>query len=202
MNLDDKKCAIYVRISTEKQESENQLIALREFAAKSNFTIFNEYIDTISGKEKSRPAFDQLFQDAHKKLFDAVLFWDLSRFSRAGIVHTLQKLQELQKLKIGFISYQEPYISTMGEFGEILIAIMAKFAEIERKQISERTKAGIERARKEGKVIGRPPISPYQRKKAIKLYKKLRSIKAVSKEMNLGYGTVHKVITEWQENEL
>ena len=99
----NKKCAIYVRVSTEKQEAENQLIALREYAARSGWEIFKEYVDIISGKEKSRPAFDQLFRDAHKLLFDVVLFWDLSRFSRSGTLFTLQKLQELQGL--GTVSY-------------------------------------------------------------------------------------------------
>ena len=196
----NKKCAIYVRVSTEKQEAENQLIALREYAARSGWEIFKEYVDIISGKEKSRPAFDQLFRDAHKLLFDVVLFWDLSRFSRSGTLFTLQKLQELQGLGIDYISYQEQYITTLGPFKDVLISIMATLAKLEREKISERTKAGLIRARKQGKKIGRPGISKYQRKRAIELYQKLHSIRAVSKRMRLGYGTVHKIIKEYERD--
>ena len=198
--IPNKKCAIYVRVSTEKQEAENQLIALREYAARSGWEIFKEYIDIISGKEKSRPAFDQLFRDAHKLLFDVVLFWDLSRFSRSGTLFTLQKLQELQGLGIDYISYQEQYITTLGPFKDVLISIMATLAKLEREKISERTKAGLIRARKQGKKIGRPGISKYQRKRAIELYQKLHSIRAVSKRMRLGYGTVHKIIKEYERD--
>jgi len=196
----NKKCAIYVRVSTEKQEAENQLIALREYAARSGWEIFKEYVDIISGKEKSRPAFDQLFRDAHKLLFDVVLFWDLSRFSRSGTLFTLQKLQELQSLGIDYISYQEQYITTLGPFKDVLISIMATLAKLEREKISERTKAGLIRARKQGKKIGRPGISKYQRKRAIELYQKLHSIRAVSKRMRLGYGTIHKIVSEWRKS--
>ena len=196
----NKKCAIYVRVSTEKQEAENQLIALREYAARSGWEIFKEYVDIISGKEKSRPAFDQLFRDAHKLLFDVVLFWDLSRFSRSGTLFTLQKLQELQSLGIDYISYQEQYITTLGPFKDVLISIMATLAKLEREKISERTKAGLIRARKQGKKIGRPRISQYQRKRAIELYQKLHSIRAVSKRMRLGYGTVYKIIKEYERD--
>ncbi|RLF92767.1 resolvase [Thermococci archaeon] len=196
-----KKCAIYVRVSTEKQEAENQLIALREYAARSGWEIFKEYVDIISGKEKSRPAFDQLFRDAHKLLFDVVLFWDLSRFSRSGTLFTLQKLQELQSLGIDYISYQEQYITTLGPFKDVLISIMATLAKLEREKISERTKAGLIRARKQGKKIGRPPVSKYQQKKVIELYKELRSIRAVSKKMRIGYGTAYNIVQEWKSRE-
>ena len=94
------KVAIYVRVSTDKQESENQLIELREYCMSSGYQIFNEYIDIISGKEDKRPNWDQLFLDAHRKKFVIVLFWDLSRFSRSGTLYTLQKLRELENLGV------------------------------------------------------------------------------------------------------
>ena len=86
--------AVYVRVSTDKQEAENQLLQLRDYADKNHYSIYREYIDVISGKENSRPSYDQMFKDAHKKLFNLVLFWDLSRFSRAGTLFTLTKLKE------------------------------------------------------------------------------------------------------------
>ena len=94
------KIAIYVRVSTNKQEVDNQLLQLRTYCAKCGYEIFKEYVDVISGKENSRPSYDLMFQEAHKRLFDLVLFWDLSRFSRAGTLFTLQKLKELENLGI------------------------------------------------------------------------------------------------------
>jgi len=137
------KVAIYVRVSTTKQDADNQLLQLREYCHKCDMAIFQEYLDIISGKETSRPSYDILFNDAHKKLFDMVLFWDLSRFSRAGTLHTLQKLHELDLLGIAWKSYQEQYLDSAGAFKDVVISIMATLAKIEREKISERTKAGL-----------------------------------------------------------
>lgn len=153
-----KIVALYVRVSTDKQEVQNQVLQLRSYARRSHFKVYKEYVDIISGKEDSRPSWDLLFLDAHKKLFDIVLFWDLSRFSRSGTLFTLQKLQELENLGIDFISYQEPYLNTTGMFKDVVISILATIAKIERLQISERTKAGLQRARSNGVQLGRPAI--------------------------------------------
>lgn len=148
------KVAIYVRVSTTKQEVENQLIQLREYCKKNNYEIFKEYVDVISGKETSRPSYDRMFLDAHKRLFDLVLFWDLSRFSRAGTLFTLQKLKELENLNIDWESYQEPYFKSVGQFKDVVLSIISTVAKIEREKISERTKAGLQ-ATKKKHLIGK-----------------------------------------------
>ena len=148
------KVAIYVRVSMGKQEVNNQLIPLREYCLKNNYEIFKEYIDIISGKEISRPSYDKMFQDAHKKLFDLVLFWDISRFSRAGTLFTLQKLKELENLGIEWESYQEPYFKSAGQFKDVVLSIISTIAKMERERISERTKAGL-RASKKRHLIGK-----------------------------------------------
>ena len=145
--------ALYCRVSTDKQEADNQLIQLREYCAKCNMAIYKEYLDVISGKETFRPAYDQMFSDAHKMLFDMVLFWDLSRFSRAGTLHTLQKLHELDLLRIAWKSYQEPYFESVGAFKDVVISIMSTLAKIERERISEKTKAGLLRLKMSGTPI-------------------------------------------------
>ena len=137
------KVVIYVRVSTTKQEVENQLIQLREYCKKNNYEICNEFVDIISGKETSRPQYDLMFQEAHKRLFDLVLFWDLSRFSRAGTLFTLQKLKELENLGINWESYQESYFKSIGQFKDVVLSIISTVAKIEREKISERTKAGL-----------------------------------------------------------
>jgi|TARA_B100002003_G_scaffold172742_1_gene160670 DNA invertase Pin-like site-specific DNA recombinase len=160
------KTSIYCRVSTDKQEADNQLIQLREYCNKQEYKVYKEYVDIISGKENSRPAYDQMFLEAHKRLFDLVLFWDLSRFSRAGTLFTLQKLKELENLGIDWESYQEPYFKSVGQFKDVVLSIIATVAKIEREKISERTKAGLERARKKGKPIGKRGKDKKPRSKA------------------------------------
>lgn len=149
------KAAIYCRVSTTKQEADNQLIQLREYCQRSNYEVYKEYVDIISGKETSRPEYDAMFTDAHKRFFDIVLFWDISRFSRAGTLFTLQKLKELENLGIEWESYQEPYFKSVGQFKDVVLSILSTVARIEREKISERTKAGLDRARRQGKKIGK-----------------------------------------------
>jgi len=156
------RTAIYIRVSTTKQEANNQLLQLREYCKRSSYSIHEEYVDIISGKESSRPAYDRMFKDAHKNLFDIVLFWDLSRFSRAGTLYTLQKLKELENLGIGWESYQEPYFRSMGQFKDVVLAVISTVAKIEREKISARTKAGfykdeagITRSLKTNKPVGK-----------------------------------------------
>lgn len=150
------KVVLYVRTSTGKQEAENQLIQLRNYCQNMGYKIEHEFVDVISGKETSRPEYDKMFKDAHKRLFDMVIFWDISRFSRAGTLHTLQKLKELENLGIKWHSYNDPYLSSVGEFKDVVISIMSTLAKIERQKISERTKAGLQRAKQKGKKPGRP----------------------------------------------
>jgi DNA invertase Pin-like site-specific DNA recombinase len=145
------KIAIYARVSTDKQELENQLSQLRQYALKSGYAVHKEYTDIISGKESSRPAYDEMFKDAHKKLFSLVLFWDLSRFSRAGTLYTLQKLKELENLGVDWESYQEPYFKSVGQFKDVVLSVVSTVAKMEREKISERTKAGLRKARNVGK---------------------------------------------------
>ena len=140
------KTAIYVRVSTGKQEVDNQLLQLRTYCNKMGYEIVHEFVDVISGKETSRPQYDEMFKYAHKRFFDLVLFWDISRFSRAGTLHTLQKLKELENLGIKWHSYQDSYLSSVGEFKDVVISIMSTLAKIERDKISERTKAGLQRS--------------------------------------------------------
>ena len=158
--------AIYIRVSTTKQELKNQEGQLISYVNSSGWNIYKIYSDVISGKEEKRPAYDELFKDAHQKKFDIVLFWALDRFSRSGTLFTLQKLKELDNLGIKWHSYQEPYFSSIGEFKDVVISIMATLAKIERQRISERTKAGMDRS---DKKPGRPSHPRYMIEKAKEL---------------------------------
>jgi len=162
---DVKQVGVYVRVSTDKQEAENQLLQLREYCKKKNYTIFREYIDVVSGASSNRPAFNEAFKDAHAMAYEVLVFWDISRFSRAGTLYTMQKLQELNNLGIEWDSMRDQYFQSVGQFKDVIISIMSTLAKIERESISERTKAGLARAKKYGKVLGRPKGSKDKRQR-------------------------------------
>lgn len=146
-----KLAAIYVRVSTYKQDADNQVIALKAYCEKSDYIVYDVFADVISGCETSRPQYNKMLECAHRKLFDVLVFWDLSRFSRSGTLYTLQKLKELENLNIDWESYREPYFRSAGEFKDVVLSIIATVAKMERDKISERTKAGLRRAKNVGK---------------------------------------------------
>lgn len=149
------RVGLYVRVSTDKQEVDNQLLQLREYCAQIGHLVVGEYVDVISGKETKRQGYDEMFLHVHQARFDMILFWDLSRFSRAGTLYTLQKLKELDNAGVEWESFQEPYFRSAGQFKDVVISVISTVARIEREKISERTKAGLERARKAGAPIGK-----------------------------------------------
>ena len=152
------KTAIYARVSTKKQETLNQLAQLREFAGKQGWEITAEYVDVVSGSgKKERPQFLAMMQDASQGKFDLLLFWSLDRLSREGIVRTLGYLQELKAWNVGWRSYTQPFLDTGNAMvTDIVLSVLSAVAQQERLTISERTLAGLRRARKAGKVLGRP----------------------------------------------
>jgi DNA invertase Pin-like site-specific DNA recombinase len=166
----NKTIAIYARVSTDRQSEEMQLAELRDFAKRSNWQIFNEYIDHESGGKNNREDFQKLFEDASRRKFDYVLVWSLDRFTREGVLPTLSYLHRLNDYGIGFKSYTEQYLDTTGIFKDAVIGILATVAKQERLRISQRVKAGLENARRKGKRLGRPPIpsSVLQRAKELK----------------------------------
>jgi DNA invertase Pin-like site-specific DNA recombinase len=97
-----------------------------------------------------------MWKDAEAHRFDCLLFWSLDRLTREGTFATLQYLRRLSDLGIKFKSYSEQYVDSLGVFGEAIIGILAAVAQQERIRISERTKAGLERVRKQGVRLGRP----------------------------------------------
>lgn len=152
------KAALYARVSTNdgSQDVENQLRQLREFASTQHWTIANEYIDHASGKRSDRTAFQSMMQAASKREFDVLLFWSLDRLSREGTVETLNHLQRLNHYGVNWRSYSEQYLDSTGIFREAVIGILAAVAKQERIRISERTIAGLQRAKEQGRIGGRP----------------------------------------------
>lgn len=152
------RVALYARVSTlgKGQDTENQLVQLRQFAATQGWTIAQEYVDRVTGKHSDREQFQRLFQDASQGRWDVVLFWSLDRFSREGVRETLNHLERLTSYGVGWRSFTEQYLDSCGIFKDAVLAILAVIAKQEAVRLSERTKAGVDRARRQGRVPGRP----------------------------------------------
>jgi DNA invertase Pin-like site-specific DNA recombinase len=155
------RCALYIRVSTGKQETENQEHALRQFAISQGWEVYRVYSDELSGgrAERNRPGFKTMLQAASRREFDVLLFWALDRFSREGVLPTLTYLQRLDAYGVAWRSLQEQYLDSTGIFKDAVISIMATIAKQERLRLSERTVAGLERARRQGKTLGRPRVA-------------------------------------------
>jgi DNA invertase Pin-like site-specific DNA recombinase len=154
------RCAIYVRVSTEKQDTQNQLLQLREFAKASGWECACEYNETVSGSgKKARPQFDAMMLAASQKRFDVVLFWALDRLSREGISKTLGYLDSLKGWGCGWRSYSQPFLDSGNELASsIVLSVLAACAKQERITLSERTRAGLARTKAKGTILGRPVV--------------------------------------------
>jgi DNA invertase Pin-like site-specific DNA recombinase len=180
------KTAIYARVSTKKQETLNQLTQLHEFAAKQGWEIIAEYIDVVSGSgKKERPQFLAMMLDASQRKFDLLLFWSLDRLSREGIVKTLGYLQQFKSWNVGWRSYTQPFLDTGNSMvTDIVLSVLAAVAQQERLTISERTLAGLRRAQKAGKVLGRP-TADVDMAKVAKRRAKGESLRAIASDMGV-----------------
>jgi DNA invertase Pin-like site-specific DNA recombinase len=145
----NKRAAIYCRVSTNDQSVETQLLDLREFAKQRGFEVVNEYTDVISGTKAKRPGLDRLMADARRRRFDIVIVVAFDRMARS-VKHFLEVLDELNRLGVEFISLREN-IDTCGALGRALLTIIAAIAELERSIIVERVRAGMRRAKLEGR---------------------------------------------------
>ena len=147
--------ALYVRVSTEDQHPENQINELRKYASSRGFVVYNTYIDRISGVRDSRPGLNDLMLDARRRCFDAVLVWKLDRLGRS-LQHLISMVEEWKRLGVDFICMTEP-IDTTSAGGELVFHIFGAIAQFERQLIRERINLGLDRARRQGKRLGRPP---------------------------------------------
>jgi DNA invertase Pin-like site-specific DNA recombinase len=186
--------ALYARCSTKDkgQDPETQLIPLRDFARQRQLDIASEYVDLgWSGAKERRPQLERLMADAKKRKLDAVLVWRFDRFARST-KHLLTALAEFQALGIDFISYTES-IDTSTPIGKMIFTIAGAVAEMERALIRERVQSGVDRAKRQGKKLGRP--------RALVDEEKIReemaagwSLRATAKRWGVSRGVVRRLV--------
>jgi DNA invertase Pin-like site-specific DNA recombinase len=189
-----KRAALYVRVSTLDQHPETQGLELRQFARQRGYDIVEEYVDHgVSGTKVRRPALDRLLKDAHRRRFDAVLVWSCDRLARSTR-HFLQVLDELNELEIQFHSQREA-IDTEGPLGRAIIVIISAIAELEKSLIVERVRAGMRRAKLEGRRIGRTPLD-VDRAAIVRDRHSGKSLTTVAQKHSVSRATVCRLMNE------
>ena len=191
-----KRIAIYARVSTDKQTTQNQIDALREVAERCGYQItqiFSE--DGISGSKgrEGRPALDQLMKSANQRKFDMVMCWSIDRLGRS-LQNLVEILNELQAMRIDLFFLQQG-MDTSTPSGRMIFSVFGAIGEFERNLIRERVIAGQRRAVANGVKIGRPSKMNDGMRSAIQLLReKGMGIKQISKQLQIGIGTVYSVL--------
>jgi DNA invertase Pin-like site-specific DNA recombinase len=190
-----RRVAVFVRVSTGSQTTENQERELRAVADKAGWQVVDVYRDTgisgIKGRDE-RPAFDALCKDAARRKFDLVAAWSVDRLSRS--LHDLTSfLRELHSLKVDLYLHQQG-LDTSTPMGKAMFQMAGVFAELERAVIRERVMAGLARARAQGKKLGRRPTDKSTERKIERaLSRGNRGIRKIARELGVGVGTVQRV---------
>jgi len=186
------RVALYARVSTTDQSTDSQLLDLRRYTRERGWTIFKEYVDEgISGTKDSRPALNDLMNDAKKRRFDVVLVWRFDRFARST-KHLILALEEFKNLGIDFVSYQEN-IDTSSPLGSAIFTIISAVAQLERDIIAERVKAGLRRAKENGKKLGRPKVS-VDPERICELRLQGLSLRTIARKTGISHATVSDLL--------
>lgn len=188
-----KRAALYLRVSSVDQHPETQLHDLRQMAAQRGYQIVKEFTDRISGTTAKRPGLGDLMRDARRGHFDIVLVWACDRIARST-KHLLEVLDEFNRLNIEFVSFRES-IDTAGPLGRAIVVIIGAIAELERNLIVERVKAGMRRARLEGRHVGRTPLN-IDREAILSERRLGYSIRKIAKNHRVSTATVQRVLKD------
>ena len=196
------RAAPYGRVSTtdKDQDPETQMVPLREFVEAQGWQVYREYIDQAPATDLARrTAWRQLLDDASKRRIDLILVWRMDRAFRS-VLDAATTLERLRAWGVGLRSYSEPWLDTTSPFGEALYYITVAYAQLERGILRERVKAGMDRAKKQGKRIGRPRVSdrPGFNRRFGAILERLDageiSRRKAAKELGIGYATLKRLI--------
>ena len=180
------RVAVYARVSTTKQETENQVVQLRDYAARMGWSVAEVLKETAHGWEPEREKLQELLDLARFGEIDIALVWALDRFSRQGVAATLKLVEDLHRSGVKLWSYQEPFLRESDPaMAELVLPFLAWAAKQEHVRISERTKVGLERVRANGTRLGRPPVREIGPQKVRDLRGEGKSWATVLKDMGL-----------------
>lgn len=192
------RTCLYLRVSTNNQNADNQLHELERVAAARSWQIVSTYRDDgISGAKgrDGRPALDALLKAATRREFDLIAVWSIDRLGRS-LQHLVTTVNDLHASGVQLYFHQQA-IDTTTPSGKLMFGVFSSFAEFERDLIRERIKLGVERARKEGKKLGRPSsVTDSTRAAIVELYKKGMSPKKISQTLRCGVGTAFHTLKQ------
>jgi DNA invertase Pin-like site-specific DNA recombinase len=193
------RVAIYARVSTKDkgQDTDNQLHQLRAFAAQHG-TLYRVFTDQESGGKADRTDFKQLLLEAYQQKFDLVVFWRLDRFSREGALATLRYLKELKDHGVNYKSFTEPYLDSLGPFGDVIVSMLATIAAQDLIKISENTKAALAKKKAAGLQLGAPAKSSDLIEQVRRLKDGGASNQAIARALKMSPSTVAKYLTKDQ----
>jgi DNA invertase Pin-like site-specific DNA recombinase len=195
------KAAIYCRVSTDEQTTDNQTLELRAFAARAGHEITAEFVDVESGSKADRQGLNALLDAASRREFDIVLFVRLDRITRLGAAHMHAFFERLDAYGVAYKSLNDSWLdSNIPMLRDIMLSVIASFARNERETLIVRTKAGIARARAEGKMLGRPRLLGSRGHvgdlQAIqRLHKAGKSQREIARALRLSKGTVQRAVS-------
>ena len=191
-----KRCVLYMRVSTVDQHPESQLHDLRLMAQQRGYDLVGEYTDRITGTKAKRPGLDDLLRDARRGCFDVVLVWASDRLARS-VRHFLEVLDELSHLGIEYVSFREN-IDTGGPLGRAVVIIIGAIAELERNLIVERVRAGMRRAKLEGRQIGRKPLD-VDRDAVLRHRARGQSLTQIAESFQISRASVSRLVKQAKE---
>ncbi len=192
-----KRVAIYCRVSTDGQTTDNQTQALQEWADRAGHTIVKVYDDNgISGAKgrEYRKQFDEMLKAASRREFDMVAAWSVDRLSRS-LQDLIGFLSEIHSMGVDLFLHQQG-VDTTTPAGKAMFQMLGVFAEFERAMIQERVKAGLERARKQGKTLGRPKVSKATENAIRQAREAGKGIRKIAREVGVGVSVVQRVVVE------
>jgi DNA invertase Pin-like site-specific DNA recombinase len=196
------RAALYGRVSTsdKNQDPETQLIPMREFVVAQGWDAQGEYVDHAPATDLvHRTAWRDLLDQASRRRFDVLLVWKMDRAFRS-VLDAATTLERLRSWGVGLRSFTEPWLDTTSPFGEALYYITVAYAQLERGILRERVKAGMDRARRQGKRIGRPRVIDRRGFKnrfgAVleRLNNREISRRQAARELGIGYATLKRLL--------
>jgi DNA invertase Pin-like site-specific DNA recombinase len=186
-----KRVAIYSRVTTERQTVANQVCELRAWAERCGHTVFAEYEDhAISGAKgrDQRPAFDRMLKGAVRREFDIIAVWSSDRLGRS-LPHLIEVLQTIRDTRAGLYIHTQA-LDTTTPAGRAMFGMLVVFAEFEREMIIARVNAGLDRARRDGKRLGRPKLAARVRDAAIQALQQGSSVRQAAALSGASIGTI------------
>lgn len=188
------KTALYLRVSTDAQTTENQRLELERLAELRGWNIAHVYEDIESGATgRERPSLNRMIEDAKKRKFDRLVVWSADRLGRST-AHVATLMAELQGYGVEQYYYRQG-IDTSTEYGRAMVQMAAVFAELEHGIIKKRIHAGLERARAQGKRLGRPPMDDNTKDAVIALKRDGKTMREIANTAGISIGAVHKVLS-------